>query len=77
MAHAAMVKDKTALHAHDRYEYRTYLALTYPQFLAAAVVGRLFRKTRAPHAGSRRTSIFQEAMDAAQSAIPWVFVTRG
>jgi hypothetical protein len=59
----------------DRREYWLIFCLVYPQFLAAAVFGRLAALAGRPtveRTGPRR-SVFSEAREAAASCIPFAF----
>jgi hypothetical protein len=55
----------------DRREYWLIFCLAYPQFLAAAIFGRLAKGHRAPEPYRRPRSIFAEAREAAASCIPF------
>lgn len=58
-------------------EYRAYAALAYPLFLIAAVINRLTPgSVRRKERGVRSRSIFKEAADMMNGALPWVFSGR-
>ena len=57
----------------DEVQARIILAVTYPFFLAAALVQRLIPQARSAIAQQRR-SVFGEARAMAVSAIPFVFM---
>jgi len=57
----------------EAVQFRIILAATYPFFLAAALVQRVFPQPRSAIPQQRR-SVFAEARAMAVSAIPFVFM---
>jgi hypothetical protein len=57
-------------------EYILLLAVTYPFFLAATLVGRLRPAEHRPFSGAatQRPGIFREAWQAARSSLPFAFM---
>jgi hypothetical protein len=57
-------------------EYILLLAVTYPFFLAATLIGRLRPAERRPFAGAEtaRPGLFREAWQAARSSLPFAFM---
>lgn len=74
---ASMSKTAQCSHGADRAEFRIYAALTFPFFLAAALVARLTpRFAPEPFLARAPRSVFAEAMSLARSVIPWAFMGR-
>lgn len=69
--------EKRRGHVRPRSEYAVYMMLAYPMLLMAALVLRIF-PTRPKFSGVkyRRPSVFREAWEMGQSALPWVFSGR-
>ena len=75
MAEASFQKRK----AHNRpgSEYAVYMIIAYPMLLVAAVLVRLIsNRSKFQGVEYRRPSVFREAWQMGQSALPWVFSGR-
>lgn len=71
------ITDEHRRKGDERTEYRVYFALAYPLFLVAAVLTRLTSASaRRNGRGVRNRSIFKEAADMLNGALPWVFSGR-
>ena len=73
---------ETSLHFRRRQirpgsEYAVYLIILYPLLLVAAILARLIPGGPKFHGVKyRRPSVFLEAKQMGQSALPWVFSGR-
>ncbi len=64
-------------HGGQQSEYTLYLAIAYPMLLLAACALRLAPGSPKYHGVRyRRPSVFREAWEMGQSALPWVFAGR-
>jgi hypothetical protein len=59
----------------DEVEYRWVICCAYPFFLAAAIVSRLMPHRDAAGFERPRQSVFREAWAAANSSIPFAFMS--
>ncbi|MEO1252802.1 MAG: hypothetical protein AAFW81_10700 [Pseudomonadota bacterium] len=64
------IQEHQSEQAHDRFEYRLYLAIALPLCFAFAVLRRLTPGAKA------NGGVFQEATGNARSIIPWIFSGR-
>lgn len=55
----------------DRREYWLIFCIVYPQFLVAAIFGRLAKRNRTPDRYRGPRSVFAEAREASASCIPF------
>lgn len=68
---------KRRTHARPRSEYAVYLGVAYPVLLVAACLLRLMPGgPKFQGVEYRRPSVFREAWEMGQSALPWVFSGR-
>jgi hypothetical protein len=75
MSNVALRKRRS--HGAQRSEYALYLIIAYPVLLIAACMLRIAPKgTRYHGVRCRRPSVFREAWEMGQSALPWVFAGR-
>jgi hypothetical protein len=70
MSHIPFDDRRTKSRRSEHIVFRLLVLLTFPLFLAAALLARLtpFRSTRAP-----RSSVFTEARGASEAAIAFAF----
>ncbi|MEL6830650.1 MAG: hypothetical protein AAFO63_10985 [Pseudomonadota bacterium] len=74
---AGLTLTKRRMHSRPRSEYAAYLVLAYPMLLITAVVLRVLPSRPKFHGVRyRRPSVFREAWEMGQSALPWVFSGR-
>lgn len=68
---------KRRAHARPKSEYAVYLSVAYPVLLVAACLLRLMPGgPKFQGVEYRRPSVFREAWEMGQSALPWVFSGR-
>lgn len=71
------ITDERRQKGDEKTEYRIYFVLAYPLFLVAAALARLMPGSARRNGRSvRNRSIFKEAADMLNGALPWVFSGR-
>ncbi|MCR9270339.1 MAG: hypothetical protein ACX94B_15515 [Henriciella sp.] len=74
---AGLSLTKRRAQSGQKSEYAVYMIVAYPLFLFAALMLRIIpNRPKFQGVQYRRPSVFREAWQMAQSAVPWVFSGR-